>query len=398
MDDLDHRSLGQALDLFHFDDDAPGSVFWHPRGFALYRAVEEHMRRRVRADGYREVRSPVLMARDLWERSGHWDLYGGNMFVVDGDGSRPFAVKPMNCPGHVEIFRHGVRSWRDLPLRLAEFGQCHRDEPSGALHGLLRLRGFVQDDGHVFCREDQVEDEVARFCALLKSVYANFGFTDFNVGISLRPDVRLGSDAQWDRAEAMLALAASSAGLRPVSMPGEGAFYGPKLEFALTDLRGRAWQCGTMQLDLVLPERLGASYRDADDRKVAPIMLHRAVLGSIERFVGILLEQQEGRLPDWLAPEQAVVVPIGRRHAGYAADVARYLDAAGIRVRPDDGMGRMASRVKDAVLMRVPRIFVVGDREMEGGSVSVRAPDGSLSSVSVAHAVMEASLAFAPPS
>jgi threonyl-tRNA synthetase len=386
MDDLDHRSLGEALDLFHFSEDAPGSVFWHPRGHALYRAVEDHMRRRVRADGYREIRSPVLMSKALWERSGHWELYGANMFVLDPDGSRPMAVKPMNCPGHVEVFNHGIRSWRDLPVRLAEFGQCHRDEPSGALHGLLRLRGFVQDDGHVFCREDQVEAEVARFCNLLRQVYADFGFSSFGVGMSLRPEVRAGSDVQWDRAEDMLAAAAASCGLEPLPMPDEGAFYGPKLEFSLQDRRGRSWQCGTLQLDIILPERLGAFYRDANDGRIPPVMLHRAVLGSLERFVGILLEHHEGGLPAWLLAEQVAVIPFAERHACRAGEVSAAFERAGLRARLMDGPGWMKAKARDAALLRIPTIAVIGDREVEDGCVALRL-DGTLLSLSLDDAV-----------
>ena len=372
MDHHDHRALGESLDLFHFHEDAPGSVFWHPRGYAVYRAVEDYMRRRVSAAGYREVRGPMLMSRAVWERSGHWQYYGENMFVVRGDGERQMAVKPMNCPAHVEVFKHGVRSWRDLPVRLAEFGQCHRDEPSGALHGLLRLRGFVQDDGHVFCREDQVEAEVASFCELLSSVYADFGFSSFDVGMSLRPERRSGSDEQWDRAERMLADAAAAAGLDPRPMPGEGAFYGPKLEFALKDRQGRLWQCGTLQLDLVLPELLGAFYRDGEDGRVSPVLLHRAVLGSLERFVGILLEHHEGNLPPWLAPEQVAVAPVSDRHEDYARSVADRLEAAGLRVRRASGSERLSAKIREAALLRIPAVAVVGDREAAEGSVALR--------------------------
>jgi threonyl-tRNA synthetase len=371
MDNLDHRRLGEALDLFHFQDDAPGAVFWHPRGFALYKAVEDFVRRRVMADGYREVRSPQMMSRSVWERSGHWGYYGDKMFVCR-DGERAMAVKPMNCPGHVEVFRHGSRSWRDLPMRLAEFGICHRDEPSGSLHGLLRLRGFVQDDGHVFCSAEQVEAEVRRFCALLRSVYGAFGFAEVGVALSLRPVVRAGSDAVWDEAEASLAAAAAACGLDPEEVPGDGAFYGPKLEFSLRDRAGRAWQCGTLQLDLVLPGLLGASYADKDGGKAVPVLLHRAVLGSLERFVGILLEHHGAALPPWLAPEQVLVASISERQEGFAAEVAAALAAKGARVRVDAGAGRIAAKVRDAAVLGVPVAAVVGDKEASAGAVDVR--------------------------
>ncbi len=372
MADIDHRVLGESLELFHFEEEAPGVAFWHPRGAALYRAVEDHMRRRVAADGYREVRSPLLLPRSLWERSGHWGFYGENMFILDPEGQRPLAVKPMNCPGHVQVFRHGVRSWRDLPLRLFEFGQCHRDEPSGALHGLLRLRGFVQDDGHVFCRPDQVDAEVSRFIALLRRVYADFGFGEPSVAMSLRPERRAGSDGDWDRAEAMLDAAARSAGLDPVPMPGEGAFYGPKLEFSLRDRRGRAWQCGVIQLDIVLPARLGAEYRDEADGRPAPVILHRAVLGSMERFIGILLEHHGRDIPSWLAPEQVLVAPVSDRHVARAEEVSSLLASRGVRVRPLDPSLRLGAAVRLASVLAIPAVLVIGDREVESGRVSLR--------------------------
>lgn len=367
----DHRSLGEALGLFHFQDEAPGCPFWHPRGMSLLKRVEDHVRQRMAADGYQEVRTPQMMARSLWEQSGHWDLYGGNMFVL-GDENRRMAVKPMNCPGHVQVFRHGVRSWRDLPMRYAEFGVCHRDEPSGALHGLMRLRAFTQDDGHVFCRPDQVRGEVARFCRLVSRLYRDFGFSDFGVALSLRPDVRAGSDDVWDRAEEALADAAAAAGLSPARAPGEGAFYGPKLEFSLKDSRGRAWQCGTIQLDMVLPARLGAAYAAADGSKQPAVILHRAALGSLERFIGILLEHHGGDLPMWLAPEQVLVATISERQAGWAREVADRLSAAGLRVRLDDGSDRIAAKVRGAALLRIPAVAVVGEREASAGALDVR--------------------------
>jgi threonyl-tRNA synthetase len=319
MDANDHRAIGNRLELFHQQDDSPGMVFWHPRGFALYRVIEDHIRRRMRGAGFQEVRTPQLLGRSLWQASGHWDRFADAMFVVEAE--RPLALKPMSCPGHIQIFKARVRSFRDLPVRLAEFGWVHRNEPSGALHGLLRTRAFVQDDAHVFCTEGQVETEVACFCTLLRAVYADFGFADVAVRFSTRPAARAGSDAVWDRAEAALAAAARAAGLTVEVQPGEGAFYGPKLEFHLHDAHGRGWQCGTVQLDLVLPERLDATFRDADSAAARPVMLHHAVLGSLERFIAMLLEHHRGRLPLWLAPDQVAVATIAPAASGYGARV-----------------------------------------------------------------------------
>lgn len=387
MEQHDHRVLGESLDLFHFSDQAPGVVFWHPRGYALYQAVESYMRRRVMGSGYAEVRSPMMMARSIWQDSGHWDLYGQNMFLLERDRQRPaVAIKPMNCPGHIEIFKNRVRSWRDLPIRFAEFGQCHRNEPSGSLHGLLRLRGFVQDDGHIFCRPDQVEHEVAKFCQLLRSVYADFGFQEFGVAMSLRPSLRAGSDDQWNQAEAMLAAAAASAGLDPEPMPGEGAFYGPKLEFSLQDRLGRSWQCGTLQLDLILPGRLGVHYRDSDDGRPAPVLLHRAVLGSLERFIGIMLEHHAGALPAWLAPEQVAVVPVADRHNDYARQAAVALQDVGIRAIVMDGGDRMSAKIRDASNLEIPIMAVVGDKEITENSLALRM-SGSQESLDMSSAI-----------
>jgi threonyl-tRNA synthetase len=382
MDDDDHRAIGNRLDLFHQQEEGPGVVFWHPRGFTLYRVIEDYIRRRMRQAGYREVRTPQLLARSLWEASGHWEKFRANMFVVE-DGERAFALKPMSCPGHVQIFNRGVRSFRDLPMRLCEFGACHRNEPSGALHGLLRGRAFVQDDAHVFCTEAQVESEVVRFCELLRSIYADFGFPDFVAGLSTRPDVRAGSDALWDRAEAVLAAAAAAAGLAVRSQPGEGTFYGPKLEFALRDRQERDWQCGTIQLDFVLPERLDAGYFDGESRRSRPVLLHHAVLGSMERFIGMLLEHHKGDLPLWLAPDQVVVASIGEAQAGYADQAAAELERAGLRAVADTRPERLARKIVDARRNGIPVLAAVGAKEAASGSVALRWRDGRQASMAV---------------
>ncbi|MGQ9370815.1 threonine--tRNA ligase [Azospirillum sp. A39] len=384
MDIHDHRAIGNRLDLFHQQEDGPGVAFWHPRGALLYRLIEDHIRRRMRRAGFAEVMTPQLLSRGLWERSGHWEKFADAMFVF-ADGERSLALKPMSCPGHIQIFNKRVRSFRDLPVRYCEFGACHRYEPSGALHGLMRTRAFVQDDAHIFCREDQVEGEVARFCALLREVYADFGFHEVRVGFSTRPAVRAGSDAQWDRAEAMLESAARTAGLAFAEQPGEGAFYGPKLEFVLRDRQGREWQCGTVQLDLVLPDRLDAAYTDAENRRVRPVLLHHAVLGSLERFIAVLLEHHRGRLPLWLAPEQIAVLPVAEAHIPCARGVARRLDAAGYRVAVDERPERLARKIVDVRESGVPILAVVGEREEEAGTVAFRRlPDGRAESVGVA--------------
>jgi threonyl-tRNA synthetase len=339
----------------------------------------------MRAAGFAPVRTPQLLARSLWEASGHWEKFGESMFVAE-DGKRPYALKPMSCPGHIQVFRSRLRSWRELPLRYSEFGLCHRNEPSGALQGLMRTRAFTQDDAHIFCAEDQVEAEVAAFCRLLRAVYADFGFPDFAVGFSTRPAVRAGPDEAWDRAEAMLAGAAEAAGLAFRHQPGEGAFYGPKLEFILKDRMGRDWQCGTIQLDFVLPERLDAGYIDAEGRRVRPAVIHHAVLGSIERFIGMLLEHHRGFLPLWLAPEQVVVAPIGEGQAGYAAQVAGAFEAAGLRVRLDDRPERLARKIVDARGQAVPVLAAVGTREERAGSVSLRRRDGTQAVLPLAEA------------
>lgn len=388
MDALDHRSLGNRLDLFHQQEEGPGMVFWHPRGWAIYRAIEDHIRAYMRRAGFQEVRSPQILARELWERSGHWEKFGANMFTVD-DGERAFAVKPMSCPGHVQIFNSRLRSYRDLPLRYAEFGACHRNEPSGALQGLMRSRAFTQDDAHVFCLEEHVEDEVARFAALLRQVYLDFGFGDFKVAFSTRPALRAGDDALWDRAEAMLAAAAERVGLDYALQPGEGAFYGPKLEFLLPDRHGKLWQCGTIQLDFVLPDRLGAEIVGPENSRMRPIMLHHAVLGSIERFLAMLLERWQGHLPLWLAPQQVMVATIQAAQEEYARAVAEAFDAAGLRVALDVRSETLSRKIVQAHADAIPMVAVVGAREAADGSVVLRGRSGEQQILSVAGAIAQ---------
>jgi threonyl-tRNA synthetase len=368
----DHRRLGREMDLFHFQEEAMGSAFWHAKGWTLYRAIESYMRTRLEAAGYQEVKTPMLYDRVLWENSGHWEKFREHMFTVDTEDERTLAVKPMNCPGHVQIFRQGIKSYRDLPLRMAEFGSCHRYEPSGALHGLMRVRSFVQDDAHIFCTEDQVTSETKAFCDLLQTVYADFGFTDVVVKYSDRPEVRAGDDAVWDKAEGALQAAVEEAGLDYTLNPGEGAFYGPKLEFVLRDAIGRDWQCGTLQVDFVLPERLDADYVGVDGNKQRPVMLHRAILGSFERFIGILIENYAGRMPLWLAPVQVVVATITSAADGYAEEVAEALAAAGIRAELDIRNEKINYKVREHSLAKVPAIMVVGAQELEARSVALR--------------------------
>ncbi len=368
----DHRRLSKQLDLLHMQDEAPGMVFWHPKGWIVWQQIEQYMRQKFVEYGYQEVRTPAVMDRTLWEKSGHWDNYRDNMFTTASE-NRDYAVKPMNCPGHVQIFNSGLHSYRDLPLRLAEFGSCHRNEPSGALHGIMRVRGFTQDDAHIFCMEEQVEQEVADFIVMLQKVYADFGFNDVLVKLSTRPDKRVGSDESWDKAEAALAAALEKNGLAFDLQPGEGAFYGPKIEFTLKDTLGRLWQCGTIQLDFNLPVRLGAEFVAEDNSRKIPVMLHRAILGSMERFIGILIEHHAGNFPLWLAPVQVMVMNISERQEGYAQQVTQALRAAGVRAASDLSNNKITYKIREHSLQKLPYQVVVGDKEMEAGVVAVRA-------------------------
>jgi threonyl-tRNA synthetase len=368
----DHRRLGKQLDLFHLQEESPGMVFWHPNGWILWQEVEQYMRHKFREYGYAEVKTPTIMDHTLWEKSGHWDNYRENMFVTASE-NRDYAVKPMNCPGHIQIFNHGLRSYRDLPMRLAEFGSCHRNEPSGALHGLMRARAFVQDDAHIFCTEEQVESEVADFIIMLQRIYADFGFNDVLVKLSTRPDKRVGSDESWDKAEAALAAALEHNRLAYDLQPGEGAFYGPKIEFTLKDTLGRLWQCGTIQLDFNLPVRLGSEFVDEDNVRKPPVMLHRAILGSLERFIGILIEHHAGNFPVWLAPVQVVVMSITDAQKAYAEKITQELAKQGFRVVPDLRNEKITYKIREHSLQKLPYQLVVGDKEMATGQVAVRA-------------------------
>ena len=371
----DHRRVGRDLGLFHTQEEAVGSVFWHPKGHTLWRTVETYMRNRLEQSGYVEVKTPQLLDRVLWEKSGHWENYRPNMFIAESE-DRILAVKPMNCPGHVLIYRQGIKSYRDLPLRMAEFGACHRNEPSGALHGLMRVRAFTQDDAHIFCTEDQVNAETVAFCDLLLSVYKDFGFEEVAVKFSDRPAKRAGSDATWDKAEAALKSAVETAGLQYTLNPGEGAFYGPKLEFVLRDAIGRDWQCGTLQVDFVLPERLGAEYIGEDGAVHRPVMLHRAILGSMERFLGILIENHAGKFPTWLAPVQAVVMNITDGQAEYVAKAAEFLRNQGLRVETELRNEKVGFKIREHTLQRVPYLLVAGDRESGSNTLAVRTRNG----------------------
>jgi threonyl-tRNA synthetase len=368
----DHRKLGRQLDLFHMQDEAPGMVFWHAKGWTIWQEIEQYMRRLLDGAGYDEVKTPLVMDRVLWEKSGHWENYREHMFTTESE-NRDYAVKPMNCPGHVQIFNNGLRSYRELPLRLAEFGSCHRNEPSGALHGLMRVRGFVQDDAHIFCTEEQVQEEAGRFIQLLQKVYADFGFTDILIKLSTRPARRIGSDEAWDRAEASLAASLDARGLAWEENPGEGAFYGPKIEFSLKDSIGRVWQCGTLQLDFALPGRLGAEYVAEDNTRKVPVMLHRAVLGSMERFIGILIEHHAGAMPLWLSPVQAVIMNISEHQAGYVAELTARLRAAGIRCTSDLRNEKITYKIREHSVAKVPYLLIVGEKELASGHVAVRA-------------------------
>ena len=371
----DHRKLGRQLDLFHIQDEAPGMVFWHPKGWVIWQVIEQYMRHVQRENGYLELRTPQVIDVSLWKRSGHWDNFRENMFFTESE-SRDYAVKPMNCPGHVQVFNQGVRSYRDLPLRLAEFGSCHRNEPSGALHGLMRVRSFVQDDAHIFCAEEQIESEVMRFIDLLQRVYADFGFDEILVKLSTRPPKRVGADDVWDRAEAALQSALEARRFAWELNPGEGAFYGPKIEFSLKDSLGRVWQCGTMQLDFSMPGRLGAEYVAEDNTRRAPVMLHRAILGSFERFIGILIEHFGGAMPVWLAPVQAVVMNISERQADYARRVSEALRSRGIRCEADLRNEKISYKIREHSLQKLPYQVVVGDKEAAAQRVAVRTRRG----------------------
>ena len=368
----DHRRLGKQLDLFHLQEEAPGMVFWHPNGWTLWQQIEQYMRRILTEAGYQEVKTPLVMDRQLWEMSGHWDNYRDNMFTTESE-KRDYAIKPMNCPGHVQIYNHGLHSYRDLPLRLAEFGSCHRNEPSGALHGLMRVRGFVQDDAHIFCTEDQIVSEVTAFNELLSRVYRDFGFTDVAVKLSLRPEKRAGDDGVWDKAEAGLRQALAASGHQWEELPGEGAFYGPKIEYHVKDALGRSWQCGTMQLDFVLPERLDAEYVAEDNSRRRPVMLHRAILGSLERFIGILIENHAGALPLWLSPVQAVVLNISEAQADYVTEVVKTLRSRGFRVEADLRNEKITYKIREHSIRKLPYLLVVGDKEKAANVVAVRA-------------------------
>jgi len=371
----DHRKIAKKLDLFHTQEEAPGMVFWHPAGWSIYQTIERYMRDKQQRYGYREIKTPQVVDLSLWQRSGHADKFAEGMFTLEAD-ERKFAVKPMNCPCHVQVFNQGLKSYRDLPLRLAEFGSCHRNEPSGSLHGIMRVRGFTQDDAHIFCTEEQIQPEVSEFIDMLHEVYADFGFSEVIYRLSTRPEQRVGSDADWDRAEAALAQALNAKSLPWEELPGEGAFYGPKIEFSLKDCIGRVWQLGTIQVDFSMPGRLDAQYVAEDGSRKVPVMLHRAVLGSFERFIGILIEHYEGAFPAWLAPRQAVVANITDKHAGYASEVASYLRDSGYRVETDLRNEKIGFKIRELELGKVPYVIVVGDKEMESRTVSVRARHG----------------------
>ncbi len=371
----DHRKLAKQLDLFHMQDEAPGLVFWHPKGWALWQVVEQYMRRVYRDNGYQEVRGPQILDRTLWEKSGHWENFKDNMFTTHSE-NRDYAVKPMNCPGHVQIYNHGLHSYRELPIRFGEFGACHRNEPSGALHGIMRVRGFTQDDGHIFCTEDQIQSEVSAFIALLRKVYRDFGFDEILYKLSTRPAKRVGSDEIWDKAEAALQTALESEGIDYQLQPGEGAFYGPKIEFTLKDAIGRLWQCGTIQVDFSMTARLGAEYVAEDSSRKTPVMLHRAILGSLERFIGILIENHAGAMPAWLAPVQAVVMGITDAQANYVEEVAKTLANQDFRVVSDLRNEKVGYKIREHTLQKIPYLLVAGDREKELGSISVRRRTG----------------------
>ena len=375
MKSNDHRQIANRMALFHQQPEGPGMTFWHPRGFAIYQTIEAYIRRKMRRAGFHEVRTPQMLARSFWEASGHWAKFSENMFAF-GDGNQVFALKPMSCPGHIQIFNKGQRSFRDLPFRLSEFGFCHRDEPSGALHGLMRGRAFTQDDAHIFCLESQIEEEVVNFCKLLKVIYADFGFNEIQVDFATRPELRAGSDAIWDRAESALRAAANSAGIEFEIDPGEGAFYGPKLDFSLRDNQDRIWQCGTVQLDFVLPEKLNANFDGPNGDKCRPVMIHHAVLGSVERFIGMLLEHYDGNLPLWLAPDQIAVASISDDQAAYVNRVVDKLAGMDFRVVADNRSESLPKKVVDARQAGIPILMVAGGREAVSNTISLRQWNG----------------------
>ena len=379
----DHRKLGKQLDLFHMQDEAPGMVFWHPKGWSIWLEVEHYMRKMFLDFGYQEVKTPTVMDKSLWEKSGHWQNYRDNMFTTSSE-NRDYAVKPMNCPGHIQIFNNALHSYRELPLRLAEFGSCHRNEPSGSLHGLMRVRGFTQDDAHIFCTEEQIKDEVAKFIIMLYKAYQDFGFKDVLVKLSTRPEKRVGSDETWDKAETALKAALLENKLEFDLQPGEGAFYGPKIEFTLKDSLSRLWQCGTIQLDFNLPERLGAEYVTEDNSRKHPVMLHRAIVGSMERFIGILIEHYSGAMPLWLAPTQAVILNIADAHVDYASKVMDELKKNHIRCDSDLRNEKITYKIREHSLQKIPYLLIVGEKEMEAGQVAVRTRKGEdLGSMSI---------------
>ncbi len=371
----DHRKIGRDLDLFHFQEEGPGLIFWHPKGWAIWQQVEQYMRSVYRDNGYKEVKAPQILDISLWKKTGHWDNYRENMFTTESE-NRVYGLKPMNCPGHVQIFNHGLHSYRDLPLRYGEFGQCHRNEPSGSLHGMMRVRGFTQDDGHIFCTEDQLQDECAAFTSLLQKVYSDFGFTEVLYKVATRPEKRIGSDEVWDKAESALMESLKRTGCEFEVSPGEGAFYGPKIEYTLKDAIGRHWQCGTIQVDFSMPERLGAAFVDQNDQRRPPVMLHRAILGSLERFIGMLIENHSGAMPAWLAPVQAVVCCISEPAADYAAEITQSLKKQGFRVESDLRAEKITYKIREHSLQKVPYILVVGEKERQSGAVAVRGRGG----------------------
>lgn len=387
MEEFDHRRLGADLNLYHIQENAPGMVFWHPRGYAIYRVLEDYIRGQMRRNGFREIRTPQLMPRELWEQSGHWDKFKANMFCVSDDDGRDFALKPMSCPCHLQVYNQGIRSWRDLPIRYAEFGACHRNESSGSMHGLMRTRQFEQDDAHVLCRKDQVQGEVARFIGLLDRVYSDLGFAGYKVALSTRPEKRIGDDALWDWAEEQLADAARERGVDFTIQPGEGAFYGPKLEFLLKDRQGREFQCGTVQLDFNLPGRLGATYIGEDGKEQVPLMIHHAVFGSMGRFLAMLLEHHEGQLPFWMSPDQVAVLPIAKSQHDYAQELYNQLCDAGIRAVLMDDNETLQRRLVESVRLKIPVTFIVGKNECSNGTVTVRQMNGEQEVLSLEDAI-----------